>query len=67
MLHGCDFRTVDFDVCWGCAVARVVRIGAADVGDFEHHVFRAVVPPERDANVLHAVSYAEGSACWTQQ
>lgn len=60
VLHGCDFGTVDFDVCCGCPVAWVAGIRVADVGDFEHHVFHAVVPLEKDANVLHAISYAEG-------
>lgn len=35
----------------------VLWVRAADIGDLEHHVGRSVCFPERDADVLHAVSY----------
>lgn len=40
-------------------MACVVGIDVVDVGDFEHYVSSAVVPPGRDANVLHAIPYEE--------
>lgn len=55
--HDGDFGSVDFDVGGGCAVGWVVGVGAADVGDFEHHVRGSIFFPERDANVLHTVTY----------
>lgn len=62
-LHDWDFGPDDFDLRWGCAVAWVLGIGAADVSDFEHHVSSAVVPAKMDANVLHAIPLRRKIQC----
>ncbi len=45
-LHDRGFGSVDFDVRRGCAVGWVVGVGAADIGDFEHHVRGSVFFPK---------------------
>ena len=38
MFHELGFGPIYLDVSWSRAAGWVVRIGGADVGDFEHHV-----------------------------
>ena len=58
VFHDLGFGAIDFDVGGFGAMARIVGIGAADVGYFEHHVGRTVLFPEGDADVLHAVAWS---------
>lgn len=60
MHHDGSFGSVDFDVVGRGAVRRIVRVGAADIGDFENHVglllLLGLLVPEGDADILHAVA-----------
>lgn len=60
VLHDLRFSSVDLDVEWGLAVCWIFRIGAADIGDLEHHItlllLSCLLVPEGDAHILHAVT-----------
>lgn len=60
LLHNPGFRSVDLDVSRFGAVSGVVRVGAADVRDLQHHVRLPLIfllaVPEADADVLHTIA-----------
>lgn len=57
LFHDLCLGPIHLDVRRSRAGSRIVGVRGADVGDFEHHVRRAVFAPERDAHVLHAVPW----------
>lgn len=62
VVHHLNFRAVYFDVVGRSTVGWVVRIDAADVGDFGDHVVGVrAFGPEGDADILHAVALEENS------
>ena len=48
-------RAVDLDVTGLTAGVWFAWVGAADIGDFEHHVCLPVFVPERDADIRSAI------------
>ena len=58
LFHDLGFGPIYLDVSWCRAAGWVTGIGGADVGDFEHHVWRAIFIPKRNTDVLHAVAWS---------
>ena len=52
------FRSVDLDVTRRAAGVGLVWVGAANVGDLEHHIGFPVFVPEGDADIGSAVTYS---------
>jgi len=56
VFHGLRLAAIDLDIAWVGAVGGIGRVSGADIRDLEHHIRRSIWSPERDADVLHAVS-----------
>ena len=54
--HYLSFGPINLNISRGGTVGWVLGVSAADIGNFEHHIRGSVFFPERDANILHAVT-----------